>query len=262
MEAGKGLRDTGRAASAAVEGVWLSFGVIATGDLKSMRRFMPVILLALAAPLTAQESTAPLWTISMSAGPGIGGPMGQMRERLLAEQWTDQYCDYRRSDCHQAPTASGVSIQVAGSIARRIGEKLELKAVAEVGDLGQIIGAKGLNQIKASWKTATLATAVILHPMPLVRIGGGPMIGMLTRQAIAPAPNNPIHFGMLFEGGVRSSERRATFVELVVSYRLLPRLPEGPWPGNGQSSQTVGGPSGFDANFSHFTLGIGAGVRF
>ena len=62
-----------------------------------MKRVRWVALVALAAPLAAQEPKAPQWTISMSAGPGLGGPLGQMRERLLAEQWTDQYCDYRQS---------------------------------------------------------------------------------------------------------------------------------------------------------------------
>jgi hypothetical protein len=221
-----------------------------------------IILMVLAAPLVAQEPKASAWSFSMSAGPGLGGPMGQLRDRLLAEQWTDQYCDYRRSDCRTSPTTSGVSIQVSGTVGRRLSDRLELKAVVEVGDLGQIIGAKGQNEIKASWKTASLGAALVFRPISRVRVGAGPLIAMLSRAAIPPADNNPIHAGMLFEAGLRSSERTSSFFELTVTYRLLPRLPEGPWPGNGQSSQIVGGPTAIDANFSHLTIGVGAGVRF
>ena len=227
-----------------------------------VNRYVSVILMVLAAPVVAQEPEGSLWTFSVSIGPGLGGPKGQLRERILAEQWTDQYCDYRRSDCHQAPTESGMSFQFSGAVTRRLSERLELKAVAEVGDLGQIVGAKGQNQFKANWKTASLGTALVLRPIPLVRIGAGPMIAMLSRSAVLPASNNPIRPGMLFEGGLRSSERSSSYIELVASYRLFPRLPEGPWPGNGQSSQTIGGPAGIDANFSHLTVGLGAGVRF
>jgi hypothetical protein len=216
----------------------------------------------LAAPLVAQRPDASPWTFSVNAGPGLGGPVGQLRDRLVAEQWTDQYCDYRRSDCHRSPTTSGVRIQVSGALARRISDRLEVKTVVEVGDLGQVIGAKGQYEIKANWKTATLGTALMLHPVSRVRIGAGPLVAMLTRQAVPPQNNNPIRLGMLFEGGLRSSERNPTFVELVLSYRLLPRLPEGPWPGNGQSSQIASGPSGINADFSHLTVGVGAGVRF
>jgi hypothetical protein len=155
-----------------------------------------------------------------------------------------------------------VAIQVAGAIGRRLTDKLELKTVFEVGDLGEVIGAKGQIEVKANWKTATLGTALMLHPVPRVRIGAGPLLAMLTRQAIPPENNNPIRAGMLFEGGFRTSERTTSFFELSVSYRLLPRLPEGPWPGNGQSAQVASGPTGIDANFSHFTIGLGAGVRF
>lgn len=225
-------------------------------------RFLPVALLLLAAPLVAQDSRPPAWTFSVSAGPGLGGPMGQLKDRLIEEAWTDQYCDFRKSDCKTSPTPGGLSIQVSGSLGRRISDLLELKGVVEVGDLGHIIGAKGQREIKANWKTSTLATAVVLRPIPHVRLSGGPMIGLLTRQAVAPAKTNSIHFGMLFEGGLRSSEAASKFAELTVAYRVLPKLPEGPWPGTGQSSQIVGGPTGFSANFSHLTIALGGGVRF
>ena len=225
-------------------------------------RLLTTMLTILAAPLMAQQPKPSRWTFSVSVGPGLGGPASQLRDRMLEEQWTDQYCDYRQSDCHTSPTVSRRSIQVGAAVARQLTGRLELKTVFEVGDLGEVIGAKDQTEIKANWKTATLGTALMLHPVPRVRIGGGPLLAMLTRQAMPPESNNPIRAGMLFEGGFRSSERTTSFFELLVTYRLLPRLPEGPWPGNGQSAQVASGPTGIDANFSHFTIGLGAGVRF
>lgn len=225
-------------------------------------RTLLLILTVIAVPLAAQQPKPTRWTFSLTAGPGLGGPVGQLTDRLVAEQWTDQYCDFRRSDCHRSPTSSHVFIQVGGAVARQLSNRLELKTMFELGDLGQVIGAKGQNEIKASWKTASLGTALLFRPVSRVRIGGGPLIAMLTRQAVAPRDNNPVRPGMVFEGGLRSSDSAPSFFELVVSYRLMPSMPEGPWPGNGQSSQIASGPSGIDANFSHFTVAVGGGVRF
>ena len=228
----------------------------------SASRLLPFVCVLLAGPLAAQGLKPAPWSFSVSAGPVFGGPMGALEDLMIAQEWTGQYCDFRQSDCHQSPTPGGMSFQFSGSLARRLSGKLELKAVVEVGDLGQIIGAKDQREIKASWKTSSLGTALVLHPIPRVRLGAGPLIALLTRQTVPPAKNNSVHTGFLVEGGLRSSERASSFLELVVSYRRLPRLPEGPWPGSGQSSQIIGGPTGFIADFSHVTVGLGGGVRF
>jgi len=225
-------------------------------------RFLTAILTILAAPLMAQQPKPSHWTFGVSAGPGFGGPVEQMKDRLLEEQWTDRYCDYRQTSCHDSPTSRRGFIQVAGALGRRLNDRLELKAVFEAGDLGEVTGNKGQYQIFANWKTATLGVGLILHPVPRVRVGGGPLLAMLTRQVVPTENANPIRAGLFFEGGIRSSERSATFLELVVTYRMLAKLPEGPWPGNGNSAQVYLGPTGIDANFSHFTIGLGAGVRF
>lgn len=225
-------------------------------------RFLIVALSILAGPLMAQQTQATRWTISLSAGPGFGGPGGQLQDRLVQEQWTDRFCDYQQTTCRTGPNSKGVFIQVAAALGRRLSDKLELKAVFEAGDLGEVTGAKGEYEMKAAWKTMTLGTALMLHPVPRVRIGGGPLIGMLTRQTLPTENPNPLRAGFFLEGGIRSSERSTTFLELVFSYRMLPRLPEGPWPGTGNSSQVFVGPARIDADFSHYTVGLGAGIRF
>lgn len=220
------------------------------------------ILTCSALPLMAQQAQAPRWTVSVSVGPGFGGPGGQLQDRLVQEQWTDRFCDFQRTSCRTGPSSEGVFIQVAAALGRRLSDKLELKAVFEVGDLGEVTGAKGQYEMKASWKTMTLGTALMLHPVPRVRIGGGPLVGMLTRQTVPTENPNPLRAGFFLEGGIRSSERSTTFLELVFSYRMLPKLPEGPWPGTGNSSQVFVGPARIDADFSHYTVGLGAGIRF
>jgi hypothetical protein len=226
------------------------------------RMLMAAMLSVVAVPLIAQSPETPRWALSVTAGPGFGGPAGQLRDRMLEEQWTDQYCDNKLTECHQSPNVRRLSLQFAGALGRRLTEKLELKAVFEVGDLGEVAGAKGQYTMRAGWKTTTLGTAIMLHPVRGVRIGGGPLIAMLTRLALPTESPNPIRAGLFVEGGVRSSERTASFLELNVSYRMLPKVPEGPWPGHAASSQVYAGPTGIDANFSHLTVGLGAGVRF
>jgi len=227
-------------------------------------RLLPAILTCtcLALPLMAQQPKVTRWTLSLSAGPGFGGPAGQLQDRLVQEQWTDRFCDFQQTSCRTGPNSKRVFSQVAAALARRLSDKLELKMAVEVGDLGEVTGAKGQYELKANWKTTTLGTALILHPVPRVRIGGGPLIAMLTRQTLPTENPNPIRAGFFLEGGIRSSERTRTFLELVFSYRMLPRLPEGPWPGTGNSSLVFVGPARINADFSHYTIVVGAGVRF
>jgi hypothetical protein len=227
-----------------------------------INRFLIAAMSILAGPLMAQEPGAFRWVMSVSAGPGFGGPGGQLQDRLVQEQWTDRFCDFQQTNCRTGPSSERVFIQVAAALGRRLSDKLELKAVFEFGDLGEVTGAKGQYELKATWKTTTLGTAIILHPVPRVRIGGGPLIGMLSRRTLPTENPNPLRAGFFLEGGIRSSERSTTFLELVISYRMLPRLPEGPWPGTGNSSQVFVGPARIDADFSHFTVGLGAGIRF
>lgn len=225
-------------------------------------RFLMAALMILAVPLRAQEPEVSRWTLSLSFGPGFGGPVSQLRDRMVQEQWTDQFCDNKLINCHASPKSNRKFIQMVGAISRRLSDKLEAKVVVESGDLGEVTGAKGPYEITANWKASTLGVGLILHPIPRVRIGGGPLVGMLTRQVVPGENPNPIRAGMFVEGAIRSSERSETFLELMVSYRMLPRLREGPWPGTSQSAQVFNGPSGIDANFSHYTVGLGAGIRF
>ena len=201
------------------------------------------------------------WTLSFSVGRPIGGPTGQMKDRLLAEGWTEHYCDVSKTICHDNPLINGPPISITASLSRRLTQGLSAGATLSHASLGSAKGRHSGVDVTADWSTTVMGTSLIVNPVRLVRIGVGPMLGFLNSQTTDGRPRIVVRTGASFEAGVRTSSSRSMFVDFSVSYRLLGRRTEGPWPGIHRGFSAPAGPSSFEANFSHFLVAFGVGWR-
>ena len=221
--------------------------------------FALTLFLTVANPLAAQPSQSGRWTLSVRGGTAFGGPAGEMRDKLLAEGWVDQSCSVRHDECHDTPVLRRPGLQLAATAIRRLNRSFDLLLAASGGTLGSAEGQKGVRSVTASWNAMTVASGLSVSPIQWFRIGAGPMFGLLFRDALPRIIVNP---GLLVETGLRTSPRKPLFIELSVSYRLMPRRHEEGWPGREGAATGVGGVSPLDAKWSHLTTGVGVGWRF
>jgi len=208
------------------------------------------------------SSGPPRWAFTIAAGLPLGGPSGQMKARLLADGWTEQYCDFNRTECHENPLIGSPVFALTGGVTRLVNRRIEARGFFSYVGLGRAEGRRGGIDVRTDWSTFILGSVVAYTPHPYLRLGAGPVLALLNSQRIDDQPRTVGRLGMVFEGGVRSSSQKATFFELTVSYRLLPRRSEGPWPGRLASTVIPAGPGTMQANFSHLSISLGVGLRF
>lgn len=208
------------------------------------------------------DTIQPRWTFTISPGLAIGGPTGQMKARLLAGGWTERYCDYNQSDCHENPLIGPPTMAFTGVVTRTVTRRIEARGFFSYVNLGRAEGRLHGVDMRTDWSTFMVGAMVAYTPLPSVRLGAGPVIALLNSQRIDDQPRTVGRPGLVFEGGVRSSSRKSSFLELSVSYRLLPSRAEGPWPGRLAAAVVPAGPGTMQANFSHLSIAIGFGIRF
>jgi hypothetical protein len=202
------------------------------------------------------------WAFTLAPGFPVGGPSGQMKDRLLADGWTEQYCDFNRSECHDNPLVRAPRFSLTGSVTRVVNRHIEARGFFSFVGLGRAEGRRQGIDVETDWSTFILGAVVSYTPFPMVRVGAGPVVALLNSQRFDNLPRTVGRPGMIFEGGIRSSSNKSTFLELSVSYRLLPSRSEGPWPGRLAATVIPAGPGTMQANFSHFSLSLGFGIRF
>jgi hypothetical protein len=202
------------------------------------------------------------WILTVSPGYPVGGPSGQMRARLIEEGWTDHYCDFKKTTCHDNPLIKSPVFAFTGTMTRQLSGMIEAKAMFSFAPLGSAEGRKGEVDVRADWSAFMFGGVVALTPHPMVRLGAGPLIGLLNSQRMDDQARTAIRPGAMFEVGLRSSSARPLFLDLSASYRLLPTRSEGPWPGRRAAAVVPAGPGKLDANFSHLSLALGLGWRF
>ena len=202
------------------------------------------------------------WILTVSPGLPLGGPSRQMEALLIAEGWNERYCDFKKTTCHENPLVRHPVFTFTGMMSRQFSRFIEAKGVFSFASLGSAEGRRGGVDVRADWSTAILGGTIALTPIPYFRVGAGPILGFLNSQRVDNEPRTVIRPGAIFEAGIRSSSRKALFVDLSATYRMLPRRSEGPWPGRRDAAVVPAGPGKLDANFSHFSLGLGLGWRF
>jgi hypothetical protein len=223
------------------------------------------LVLGCAVPALAQSPPATgsdRWSLTVSPGYLLGGPSSRMKELLLADGWTDQFCDFKKTTCHENPLVRSPVLAFAGVMTHRFSRFLEGKLLFSFAPLGSAEGRKGEVDVRADWSTFMVGGMVAATPHPLVRLGAGPLIGLLNSQRVDNQPRTAIQPGAVFEVGLRSSARKPVFLDLSASYRLLATRSEGPWPGRRFAAIVPAGPGRLDANFSHLSLALGLGWRF
>ena len=223
------------------------------------RGFAALALWSIAANPLAAQTESGRWTLSVRAGTAFGGPGGEMKAKLLAEGWVDQSCSVRHDECHDTPVLRRPGLQLAATAVRRLNRSFDLLLAASGGTLGEAEGQKGTRSVTASWTAMTVASGLSVSPIQWFRIGAGPLFGLLFRDAL---PRIIVSPGLLVETGLRSSPRKPLFVELSLSYRLMPRRQEEGWPGREGTATGVGGVSPLNAKWSHLMTGVGVGWRF
>ena len=202
------------------------------------------------------------WAFTIAPGLPVGGPSGQMKDKLLADGWTEPYCDFNRSECHDNPLVRAPRFSLTGSVTRIVSRHIEARGFFSFAGLGRAEGRRHGIDMETDWSTFMLGAVVAYTPFPSVRLGAGPVLALLNSQRFDDQPRTVGRPGLIFEGGVRSSSSKPTFLELSISYRLLPRRTEGPWPGRLAATVIPAGPGTMEANFSHFSLSLGFGIRF
>jgi hypothetical protein len=210
----------------------------------------------------AAPSGPPLWTFMIAPGYPLGGPSGQMKAKLLADGWTEQFCDFNLSTCHDNPLVGSPTFVLTGGVTRIVNRWVEARGFFSYANLGRAEGRRGGVDMRTDWSTFMLGAVVAYTPLPLVRIGAGPVLAMLNSQRIDDQPRTVARPGVVFEGGFRTSSHKSAFLEFTVSYRLLTRRSEGPWPGRLSSVVVPAGPGTMQANFSHLSVSLGFGLRF
>lgn len=214
------------------------------------------------ATASPSDTIQPRWMFTISPGLPIGGPTGQMKARLLAGGWTERYCDFNHSDCHENPLIGAPTMAFTGAVTRTLSRRIEARGFFSYVDLGRAEGRLHGVDMQTDWSTFIVGAMIGYTPLPSVRFGAGPVIALLNSQRIDDQPRTIGRPGLVFEGGVRSSSHKSTFVEMSLSYRLLPSRAEGPWPGRLAAAVVPAGPGTMQANFSHLSVSIGFGIRF
>lgn len=202
------------------------------------------------------------WAFTIAPGLPIGGPSGLMKDKLLADGWTERFCDFNRSECHDNPVVRAPMFSLTGSVTRILTRRIEARGFFSYASLGRAEGRRQGVDMSTDWSTFMVGTVVSFTPIPMVRIGAGPVIALLNSQRIDTQPRTVGRPGLVFEGGFRSSSRKSSFLEFSVSYRLLPTRSEGPWPGRLAATVIPAGPGTMEANFSHLSVSLGFGIRF
>jgi hypothetical protein len=201
------------------------------------------------------------WLLSIAVGRPIGGPTGQMKDRLLAEGWTEHFCDVWKANCHDNPLIGAPRFAFAGTLARRLSHRFEVGTTVSTASLGSAEGRQSGTDVKADWSVSTAAVSLVFSPLPRFRAGAGPLIAFLNSQTTGDTPRTVARGGVLFEVGFRSSAAGASFLDFSLAYRLIGKRMEGPWPGLRRGFAAPAGPSPLDADFSHFSLSLGVGWR-
>lgn len=202
------------------------------------------------------------WNLILSVNRPVGGPTRQMKARLLEEGWTEHYCDVWKANCHDNPLIGPPDLGLTATISRRLRGRLDASMLFTFANLGSAEGRHDGTDVRADWSAMMAGTSIVFSPHPLVHLGAGPLLAFLNSSTTGDSPRTLVRVGALFEGGLRSSARKPTFVDLSVSYRLLGRRTEGPWPGVRLGFATPTGPSQLNVNFSHFSMSLGFGWRF
>ena len=210
----------------------------------------------------SRSALPPRWAFTVSPGFPLGGPTGEMKAKLLADGWTDPYCDYNRTYCHENPLIGSPSFAFTGAVTRIVNRRIEARGVFSYANLGRAEGRRGGVDMRTEWSTFMIGTVIAFTPLPQVRVGAGPLMGLLNSQRIDSLPRTVIRLGIVVEGGIRPWTSRFTFLELSASYRLLPKRSEGPWPGRIAATVVPAGPGTMQANFSHLSIALGFGIRF
>lgn len=224
---------------------------------------LPLIDSALLRTGAGQSAPPPRWAFTISPGLPLGGPTGEMKAKLLADGWTDRYCDFNRTYCHDNPLIGSPNFAFTGAVSRIVNRRVEARAFFSYTNLGRAEGRRQGVDMRTDWSTFMVGTVVAFTPLPQVRLGAGPLLGLLNGQRIDDQPRTVIRLGVVAEGGIRPWSSKSTFLELSVSYRLLPKRAEGPWPGRIAATVVPAGPPGtMQANYSHFSVALGFGLRF
>lgn len=206
--------------------------------------------------------TAPSkWTVAVSVGRPLGGPTGEMKDRLLAEGWTEPYCDVWKANCHDNPLIGAPRFTFTGVLARRLSNRLEVSTTVSTASLGSAEGRLSGTDVKADWSVSVAAASLVMSPVKRLRFGAGPLLAFLNSQTTGSTPRTVVRGGALFEVGLRSSAAKPSFLDVSFSYRLIGKRLEGPWPGLRRGFAAPAGPSPLEANFSHFSLSVGVGWR-
>jgi hypothetical protein len=226
--------------------------------------FLPLAEISAQGTITIRRFPSNLtdkWVVSLSLSRPFGGPSGAMKQKLLAEGWTEHYCDVWLSNCHDNPLIGAPRLSFTGTLTRRIVNRLDVAAMFSQANLGSAEGRLSGTDVKADWSTALLGTSLVVSPIKILRFGAGPMLAFLNSQTTGDTPRTVMRTGAMFEVGVRSSAVKPSFFDLSLSYRLVGKRLEGPWPGLRRGFSAPAGPSQLDANFSHFSLAFGVGWR-
>jgi hypothetical protein len=149
-----------------------------------------------------------------------------------------------------------------GTLARRLSSRVEARALFSFVNLGNAEGRRRETDMRADWSVFVFGGVVAVTPIPLVRIGAGPLLGLLNSARIDNEARTVVRPGVAVEGAIRTSAIKKVFLEVSAAYRFLAKRAEGPWPGRQGAAVVAAGPEPFDANFSHLFVSIGMGVRF
>ncbi len=202
------------------------------------------------------------WTLTFSPGIPLGGPVGQMKARLLENDWTERYCDFKQTTCHDNPLVHHASLAITGTLSWQLGRLLQGSALFSVVPLGSAEGRRNGIDVRADWSTILVGGTIGITLIPQVQLGAGPVFAILNSERVDNQPRGVLRPGAIFEADLRSSVKSAMFFEAKGSYRLLPSRNEGPWPGRKDAAFVAAGPGTMDANFSHLFLSVGLGMRF
>ena len=242
---------------------------IVLSDARDLRLAPRRIVVTSPAPSTPSNTPAPpsrpadqRWAFTIAPGLPIGGPSGLMKDKLLADGWTERYCDFNRSTCHENPLVDSPRLALTWAVTRRMNRRIEAKAFFSYAGFGRAEGRRQGVDMRTDWSTFILGGMVLFAPTPLIRVGAGPVWAMLNSQRIDDQPRTVGRPGLVVETGVRSSATKSTFLDFSISYRMLPRRSEGPWPGRLKAEVVPAGPGTMLANFSHLSLSLGFGIRF
>ncbi len=76
-----------------------------------------------------------------------------MKAKLLENGWTEGYCDFKKTTCHDNPLITRPSVAITGTLSCQFSHMVQGNALFSVVPLGSAEGRRKGTDVRADWST-------------------------------------------------------------------------------------------------------------